>query len=188
MRARVEMQALEDAVEIVDHADVIAVDVDFAFPRLDLQAQRAFVVARVGAALRIARVTAVPRIVVAAVVAVPAVVAPRVVVAVAAVVSAGVATRPTHPAVELPPGKSAPRGAAARTGRAAAARCARRRNLFTTATARRTGGDFLLSQRRHGRQGDRHRKTREYSQDVLHGRNPLPVKGSNHTAKPAPHD
>src|SRR5712692_1906232 len=43
VRAGIKMQALEDAVEIVDDADVVAVDVHLAFLRLDLQAQRPFV-------------------------------------------------------------------------------------------------------------------------------------------------
>src|SRR4026208_2117126 len=39
VRSRIEVQALEDAVEIVDDADVVAVDVDFGVARLDLQPQ-----------------------------------------------------------------------------------------------------------------------------------------------------
>src|SRR5262252_932195 len=67
MRTGIEVQALEDSVEVVHLADVITVDVDFGFARLDLQTELAFVVRRRDAALRIGGVPAVPRIVEAAV-------------------------------------------------------------------------------------------------------------------------
>ena len=43
MRAGVDVQLLEDAVEVVDDADVVAVHVDLGVARLDLQAKGAFV-------------------------------------------------------------------------------------------------------------------------------------------------
>src|SRR5690349_20416705 len=67
------MKLLEHAVEIVDDADVVAVDVDLGLLRFDLQLQRAFVDVRSVAAVagvRLRNVTAAePRIVVAAVIA-----------------------------------------------------------------------------------------------------------------------
>src|SRR6185436_15925400 len=54
MRSGVEVQTLEDAVEVVDLAGVIAVDVDLRIARLYLQAQRAFlVIGPIAAARRI---------------------------------------------------------------------------------------------------------------------------------------
>src|SRR5262249_60678497 len=67
MRTRIEVQALEDSVEVVHLADVIAVDVDLGLARLDLQAELAFVVRRrLVAALRIGGGPAAPPVVVPA--------------------------------------------------------------------------------------------------------------------------
>src|SRR5262249_54941222 len=70
VRPAFDVQLLEDAVEVVDHADVVAIDVDLGLPRLDLQAKRSCVRERAGAVdgLRIV-VAAEPRIVVSTVVA-----------------------------------------------------------------------------------------------------------------------
>src|SRR5258707_9395711 len=73
VRARLETQALEHAVEIVHDADVIPIDVDRRVDRFDLQPQRAIVIIVESAGRAVRRVPPEPRIVraVVAAVAVP---------------------------------------------------------------------------------------------------------------------
>src|ERR1700730_10192056 len=88
VRTRLDVQPLEDAVEVVDDADVVAVDVHFCLARLDLQAQRSLIAVRTARLWR-RRIRAVPRIVIAAIVP-----------AIAAVHTAGLAPGP--PGVVVP--------------------------------------------------------------------------------------
>src|SRR5262245_25454895 len=71
VRAGFDVQPLERAVELIDDADEIAVDIHFRFAWLDLQAQRAFIRIAATRALAVAwiGIAAKPRIVISAVVA-----------------------------------------------------------------------------------------------------------------------
>src|SRR5262245_36547497 len=73
MRTGLEVQPLEDAVEVVDDADEVAVGVDLGLARLDLQTEGASVAVALVDRWRIVvaapRIAAEPRVVVPAVVA-----------------------------------------------------------------------------------------------------------------------